>query len=450
MLPIAAGSSSAGRCPRSWRAGSERATWSPSASRSSAAALFLLSGAETDTRLLARRRVARACSGFGMGATMAPATESIMSSVPLRPRGRRLGDERHGPDGRRHARRGDPRKPPVEQLRCRHGARGEVAAGFRPPPRRPTPSATPSVVADQVGGSAGAALSNAAETAFTTAMSSTLTVAAATALAGAVARAGRAARTEPRAGREARLRGDAAGAGAREHRTSEAGRPGRRRGGAGPRPWTAAQRGGRPGDPRRDAENARRARGRGHDHRGRGRGRGRRQDDDLPALADQDRPDTGRHLQHRPPGRPAGHRHDGGGHGGPRRDAAAAALRLGPVRHRPARAGRVDERPGAAPGLRREGGRAVPRHAPVVHRAGHRSRRAAPRSRGGAARGPPARHTDLPDPDVARRPGLARAGARTPTCRSSAPGILNSSSEAPESARPRSSGSSRARRARSG
>ena len=187
-------------------------------------------------------------------------------------------------------------------------------------------------------------------------MSSTLTVAAATALAGAMLALVVLPGPAPRAGREARLRGDAAGAGARvSPAPDEAGRPGRRRGGAGPRPWTAAQREGRPGDPRRDAENARHAGGRGHDHRGSRRGRGRRQDDDLPALADQDRPDTGRHLQHRPPGRPAGHRHDGGGHGGPCRDAAAAARRLGPVRHRPARAGRVDGRPGAAPGLRRTG-----------------------------------------------------------------------------------------------
>ena len=71
-----------------------------------------------------------------------------------RARRRRLGDERHRADGGRHARRGRARKPPVEQLRCRDGARREVAAGFR---RRHSVRLRgyASVVADQVGGSAG-------------------------------------------------------------------------------------------------------------------------------------------------------------------------------------------------------------------------------------------------------------------------------------------------------
>ena len=49
--------------------------------------------------------------------------------------------------------------------------------------------------------------------------------------------------------------------------------------------------------------------------------------------------------------------------------------------------------------------------APAVHRAGDRARRAAAGSRGGGARGPAALDTGLQDPHVARRPGLARAGA---------------------------------------
>ncbi len=55
----------------------------------------------------------------------------------------------------------------------------------------------------------------------------------------------------------------------------------------------------------------------------------------------------------------------------------------------------------------------------------------------------------LQDPHVARRPGLARERALGVPA-AAGPGILNSSSEAPKSARPRSSGSSRAKRARSG
>ena len=38
--------------------------------------------------------------------------------------GSRIGHERHGEDGRRHAGSRHPRKPPVQQLRCGHGTRG--------------------------------------------------------------------------------------------------------------------------------------------------------------------------------------------------------------------------------------------------------------------------------------------------------------------------------------
>ena len=213
--------------------------------------------------------------------------------------------------------------------------------------------------------------------------------------------------------------------------------------------WQAAQRRGRPGHPRRDAENARHARGRGHDHRGRRGDCGRGQDDDLSALADQDRSDPGRHLRHRPSGRPAGHRQHGGRHGGPRGDATGAARRLEAGGHRSALAGRVDERPRAPPGLRREGDHPVPRIAPVVHRAGDRARwlrpdlevealvdllHAIPVYKILMSRGDPASLEQVP---WAYLPLLA-------------PGILSSSSEVPKSARPRSSGSSRAKRARSG
>ena len=177
-----------------------------------AVALYMLSGADTDSgySLVAWSLV---MLGFGMGATMAPATESIMSSVPLNHAGvgSAMNDTvRHG---RRHARRGDPRKPPVEQLRCRHGARGEVAA--RAGRRRGVRFARPR----QRGGGPDRrrrrpGASNAAETAFTTAMSSTLTVAAATALAGAVVALVVLPGQQPRAGREAGIR-DAAGAGGR-------------------------------------------------------------------------------------------------------------------------------------------------------------------------------------------------------------------------------------------
>jgi hypothetical protein len=120
-----------------------------------------------------------------MGATMAPATESIMSSVPrgragvgsamndtVRMVGGTLGVAVLG-----------------SLLSSSYGAEMEPAVKSLPDSAASAASDSvghASVVADQVGGSAGHALSNAAETAFTTAMSSTLTVAAATALAGAV------------------------------------------------------------------------------------------------------------------------------------------------------------------------------------------------------------------------------------------------------------------------
>src|SRR5215210_4692441 len=149
-----------------------------------AAALFMFTAADTDSgySLIAASLV---LLGFGMGATMAPATESIMSSVPPN-----------------HAGVGSAMNDTVRMvggtlgvailgslLSSSYGADMEPAVKSLPAPAADAASESlghASVVADQIGGGAGRALSNAAETAFTTAMSTTLTVAAATALAGAL------------------------------------------------------------------------------------------------------------------------------------------------------------------------------------------------------------------------------------------------------------------------
>jgi MFS transporter, DHA2 family, multidrug resistance protein len=149
-----------------------------------ASALFMLSGADADSgyALIAATLV---LMGFGMGATMAPATESIMSSVPLN-----------------HAGVGSAMNDTVRMvggtlgvailgslLSSSYCADMEPAVKSLPQPAADAASDSvghASAVADQIGGSAGQALSNAAETAFTTAMGSTLTVAAITALTGAV------------------------------------------------------------------------------------------------------------------------------------------------------------------------------------------------------------------------------------------------------------------------
>jgi Na+/melibiose symporter-like transporter len=148
-----------------------------------AAALFLLSGAEPDSgySLVASSLV---LLGLGMGATMAPATESIMSSVPrdnagvgsamndtVRLVGGTLGVAILG-----------------SLLSSGYGADMEPATRSLPQPAADAASDSvgqASVVADHIGGSVGQALNHAAEAAFTSAMSTTLTVAAATALAGA-------------------------------------------------------------------------------------------------------------------------------------------------------------------------------------------------------------------------------------------------------------------------
>src|SRR5215207_9740617 len=149
-----------------------------------AVALFMLSGAGTDSgySLVAWSLV---MLGFGMGATMAPATESIMSSVPLN-----------------HAGVGSAMNDTVRMvggtlgvamlgslLSSSYGADMEPAVKSLPEPAADAASNSlghASGVADQIGGEAGRTLSHAAEAAFTTAMSSTLTIAAAAALAGAL------------------------------------------------------------------------------------------------------------------------------------------------------------------------------------------------------------------------------------------------------------------------
>ena len=147
-------------------------------------ALYMLTGADADSSysLVAW---SLALLGFGMGVTMAPATESIMSSVPLG-----------------HAGVGSAMNDTVRMvggtlgvailgslLSSSYRADMEPAVKSLPEPAADAASDSlghASVVADHIGGGAGQALSNAAETAFTTAMSSTLTVAAVTALTGAV------------------------------------------------------------------------------------------------------------------------------------------------------------------------------------------------------------------------------------------------------------------------
>jgi MFS transporter, DHA2 family, multidrug resistance protein len=149
-----------------------------------ASARLLMSGADADTGygLIAASLV---LMGFGMGTTMAPATESIMSSLPLA-----------------HAGVGSAMNDTVRLvggtlgvailgslLSGQYGADMEAAAKDLPEPARAAAEGSiggASAVAERIGGHAGATLSNAAESAYTAAMGTTLLVAAAVALAGAV------------------------------------------------------------------------------------------------------------------------------------------------------------------------------------------------------------------------------------------------------------------------
>ena len=84
--------------------------------------LTMLSGAEVDSGYGLVAAVLLVL-GLGMGLIMAPATESVMGSLPLAKAERRLGGQRrHADDGRRAGRRGA-RVAPVQRLPCRHGRR---------------------------------------------------------------------------------------------------------------------------------------------------------------------------------------------------------------------------------------------------------------------------------------------------------------------------------------
>jgi EmrB/QacA subfamily drug resistance transporter len=149
-----------------------------------AAALLLLTGADADSGygLIAASLL---LLGFGMGTTMAPATESIMSSLPLA-----------------HAGVGSAMNDTMRMvggtlgvallgslLSSRYGADMEGAVEGLPEPAAEAAGESighASVVAERLGGDAGATLERVAETAFSSAMGTTLTVAAGVALAGAM------------------------------------------------------------------------------------------------------------------------------------------------------------------------------------------------------------------------------------------------------------------------
>jgi EmrB/QacA subfamily drug resistance transporter len=149
-----------------------------------AAAMLLMSGANAETGygLIAASLV---MMGFGMGTTMAPATESIMSSLPLahagvgsamndtvRMVGGTLGVAILG--SLLSSSYGAGMEGAVQGLPAQAGAAAQGSIGGA------------GAVAERLGGDAGGALSRAAETAFSSAMGSTLIVAAGVALAGAV------------------------------------------------------------------------------------------------------------------------------------------------------------------------------------------------------------------------------------------------------------------------
>jgi EmrB/QacA subfamily drug resistance transporter len=149
-----------------------------------AAALLLLSSADADSGygLIAASLV---LLGLGMGTTMAPATESIMSSLPLA-----------------HAGVGSAMNDTVRMvggtlgvavlgslLSSRYGADMDGAVDGLPDSAATAAGESighASVVADRMGGDVGATLDRVAETAFTSAMSTTLIVAAGVAMAGAI------------------------------------------------------------------------------------------------------------------------------------------------------------------------------------------------------------------------------------------------------------------------
>ena len=149
-----------------------------------AGALLLLSGADSHSGygLVAAALVTM---GFGMGMTMAPATESIMTALPLAHAG--VGSAMN--DTMRMV--GGTLGVAVlgSLLSSSYGADMERATGALPEGAAHATEESlggASAVAGQLGGGAGEALSRSAETAFSSAMSVSLTVAAAVALAGAL------------------------------------------------------------------------------------------------------------------------------------------------------------------------------------------------------------------------------------------------------------------------
>ena len=105
---------------RDRRAGRHEARRRHRPRRSPASALALLHAAcRPDISYSATSLWRMVLMAIGMALTMAPATESIMGSLPLRQGRRRFGGERHDPPGRRRARCRDRRQRDVVDLRRR-------------------------------------------------------------------------------------------------------------------------------------------------------------------------------------------------------------------------------------------------------------------------------------------------------------------------------------------
>jgi EmrB/QacA subfamily drug resistance transporter len=149
-----------------------------------AAALLVMSGMDANTGY-GTIGGSLVLLGLGMGTTMAPATESIMSALPLA-----------------HAGVGSAMNDTVRMvggtlgvailgslLSSRYGADMEGAVAGLPEPARAAAEGSiggAGAVAERLGGDAGAALNSVAEAAYASAMGTTLTVAAGVALAGAL------------------------------------------------------------------------------------------------------------------------------------------------------------------------------------------------------------------------------------------------------------------------
>ena len=104
--------------------------------------------------------------GLGMGLTMAPATESVMGSLPLAKAERRLGRQRRHPHDGRRARRRGARIAALERLPCGHGRRHAGPPAARPRTRPASRSRGALAVAQRIGGGAGGRVAEAAQQAF--------------------------------------------------------------------------------------------------------------------------------------------------------------------------------------------------------------------------------------------------------------------------------------------